>query len=342
MSKRTPNQEFAALRAQRPKPAVVARPMIPPTPDIRTYKLEYSKYSNYDNVNSLALMTGNPLDPNVTVYILLTLDVNQYEPWDDVIPSWVTNITLYINSYGNVYSYSNPFTGMGISGLNGPIDFDQPILPQIYDIGFYGNNYSSDNYWDWWGTMYFGDIDESLLITDFRLYNNVCFKEDSKILTDKGYVQVQDLKKGDLVQTVKNGLVPINMIGHKEIHHVLTGERNKNALYKCTKEHYPEVIEDLVITGCHSILVDTLTEEQKEKTNEELGRLMVTDHKYRLMAHLDDRAQLYEKEGSTNIYHIALDHEDYYMNYGIYANGLLVESCSKRYLKELSEMKLIE
>ena len=99
MSKRTPNQEFAALRAQRPKPAVVARPMIPPTPDIRTYKLEYSKYSNYDNVNSLALMTGNPLDPNVTVYILLTLDVNQYEPWDDVIPSWVTNITLYINSY---------------------------------------------------------------------------------------------------------------------------------------------------------------------------------------------------------------------------------------------------
>ena len=28
--------------------------------------------------------------------------------------------------------------------------------------------------------------------------------------------------------------------------------------------------------------------------------------------------------------------------YGIYANGLLVESCSQRYLKELSNMDLIE
>lgn len=30
------------------------------------------------------------------------------------------------------------------------------------------------------------------------------------------------------------------------------------------------------------------------------------------------------------------------MNYGIYANGLLVESCSRRYLKEMSNMSLIE
>jgi hypothetical protein len=30
------------------------------------------------------------------------------------------------------------------------------------------------------------------------------------------------------------------------------------------------------------------------------------------------------------------------MNYGIYANGLLVESCSKRYLAELSGMKLLK
>jgi hypothetical protein len=42
------------------------------------------------------------------------------------------------------------------------------------------------------------------------------------------------------------------------------------------------------------------------------------------------------------IYHIALENEDYYMNYGIYANGLLVETCSKRYLSELSDMVMIE
>jgi hypothetical protein len=42
-----------------------------------------------------------------------------------------------------------------------------------------------------------------------------------------------------------------------------------------------------------------------------------------------------------NIYHIALENDDPYMNYGIYANGLLVESCSKRYLKELSKMRIL-
>ena len=36
------------------------------------------------------------------------------------------------------------------------------------------------------------------------------------------------------------------------------------------------------------------------------------------------------------------NYENYYGNYGIWANGLLVETCSKRYLKELSGMALIE
>ena len=40
------------------------------------------------------------------------------------------------------------------------------------------------------------------------------------------------------------------------------------------------------------------------------------------------------------IYHIALEHKDNCMNYGIYANGLLVETCSNKNLK-LSNMELI-
>jgi hypothetical protein len=60
-----------------------------------------------------------------------------------------------------------------------------------------------------------------------------------------------------------------------------------------------------------------------------------------LPACVDNRASVYEKPGSFTIYHLALDNNDYYMNYGIYANGLLVETCSKRYLKEISKMTLI-
>ena len=59
------------------------------------------------------------------------------------------------------------------------------------------------------------------------------------------------------------------------------------------------------------------------------------------MACLDERAEPYLEEGLFNIWHFALENNDYYMNYGIYANGLLVETSSKRYMKEHSGMELI-
>jgi len=182
--------------------------------------------------------------------------------------------------------------------------------------------------------------------TDTPVIPFPCFKEDTKILILKNsseqFVPVQDLRRGDLVKTLYNGYVPINMIGKKDIIHTHEGPRDKNKLYKCTQKNYPEVIEDLVITGCHSILVDDfVNEQQREATIDVLGKIYVTDSKYRLPACLDERASIYEKDGTHTIYHIALDNESYYGNYGICANGLLVESCSKRYLKELSNMELI-
>jgi len=166
-----------------------------------------------------------------------------------------------------------------------------------------------------------------------------CFKEGSNILTKDGYVPIQDLKKGDLVKTRLHGFVPIYMIGKKEIYHPVSSNRIKNQLYRCSTSKYEELTEDLILTGCHCVLVDKFkNEEQREKTMETNKDIYVTDRKYRLPACVDDRTIVYEIPGTYTIYHFALENEDYYMNYGVYANGLLVETCSKRYIKECSSM----
>jgi hypothetical protein len=135
--------------------------------------------------------------------------------------------------------------------------------------------------------------------------------------------------------------MPIHMIGTTSIYNPGNNLRMPNRLYKCSKERYPELFEDLYITGYHSILVRLLTEDQWNTTKSIFGTIFATDQHYRLMAYLDDRAVPYNKDGMFNIYHIALEHEHYYMNYGIYANNLLVETCSKRYLAELSGMRIL-
>jgi hypothetical protein len=173
--------------------------------------------------------------------------------------------------------------------------------------------------------------------------NYPCFKKGSKILClidgEERYINIENIRKGTLVKTLKSGYVPVNMIGTSILYN---NDTDENILYKCTNYNYPEIIEDLYITGHHSILVNSLTQRQIDQTREKLGRLYITEGKYRLLACLDSRTIPIRDFETETIYHIALDNSDYYMNYGIYANGLLVESSSKRYLKELSNMELIE
>jgi hypothetical protein len=170
----------------------------------------------------------------------------------------------------------------------------------------------------------------------------VCFKEGTTILTDTGYRPIETLRKGDRIKTVSHGFQAIDMIGYRPIHHIPSAERMKDQLYACRPEHYPELTEELILTGCHAILVTSFKQGEREKTQSVLGDIFITDNHYRLPACVDKRSEVYEKEGVHLIYHIALENADYYMNYGVYANGLLVETTSKRYLKELSDMILIE
>jgi hypothetical protein len=79
-----------------------------------------------------------------------------------------------------------------------------------------------------------------------------------------------------------------------------------------------------------------------DKILEILGGLYGTDTMYFVPAFADHHSSVYETPGTYTIYHLALENDDCYKNYGIYANGLLVETCSIYVMKEFSNMNLIE
>ena len=265
-------------------------------------------------------------------------------PTTDYYPSWATSTTQGLNYpvglaiYGNYLYVSNENSNnvSKISLINPDTDFttswktgfDRPRGISVYDNNLYVFNFNN------------GNISQISFPTD----PIICFKENSFILTNKGYKPIQELRKGDLVKTLLHGFKPIDLIGKREIYHPANfKDRIKDQLYICTQSEFPELFEPLVITGCHSLLVDNfINEKQKIKAIEVNGDLFITDNKYRLPALTDPRVNVFPEPGKYNIYHLALENEDPLMNYGIYANGLLVETCSIRNLLELSNMTLLD
>ena len=181
-------------------------------------------------------------------------------------------------------------------------------------------------------------------VSYFLYPSTPCFLEGTTILCKsegiEKYIPVEQLKKGTLVKTALNGFVPVVLIGKGSIENPGSDERTKNRLYKCSVSKYPQLKTDLYLTGCHSILEPDMTEKQKKETINHLGKLFVTDKKYRLMACVDERAEPWNSSGTYTIYHFALENENKKMNYGVYANGgLLVETCCIHFLNKMSNME---
>jgi hypothetical protein len=242
---------------------------------------------------------------------------------------------IWVGTYnGNSYNWNQEKDSNGNNLLGDWMaisrNLDKTALTKFIAVSYNYSTLEKNGIWIFTSTKSAQDTE--------ALFNIPCFKEGTLILTPNGNIPIEKLRRGDLVKTINHGYLSIVMIGKKEIYHTGSQKRIKDQLYRYPSPNHP----DLILTGAHSILKSSFKDEdQRAKTVEILGRIFVTDNKYRIPACLDEKAKVYEHPGNYNIYHLALENHDPYMNYGIYANGVLVESCSKRNLQELSYMELL-
>jgi hypothetical protein len=165
----------------------------------------------------------------------------------------------------------------------------------------------------------------------------ICFKEGTKILCRLNgadvYIPIEYIGEGMLVKTYKHGYKKCKFNMKEQIQN--TGEHSINNLYRLSRTNNNQLFEDLYITGSHAMLYDTISEREEEAMNNLLNTyndkfdIKISnkiDDKYKLIAYYDNTFVEVRKDIVVSIYHLVLENENKYINYGIYANGVLTES----------------
>jgi hypothetical protein len=133
------------------------------------------------------------------------------------------------------------------------------------------------------------------------------------------------------VKTLKHGYKRITMIGTGAIHNPSGSERIRERLYI-----YPT--SGLLLTGGHSVLIEDANAEQLSIIRTSFGRIYVTEGCFRLMAKDDLNAKPYSVPGIFTIYNFALEEEGEHQNYGVWADGVLVESSFQYWIRKTMQI----
>jgi hypothetical protein len=175
------------------------------------------------------------------------------------------------------------------------------------------------------GNIYIGTLNVQL----------ICYAKGTKILCypDK-YIPIEDINEETLVKTYKYGYKKVHSIRSTLISHknnvLKKGKYYLNEMYVMKKDmiNIDVPLEDLYVTGGHSILVDDLTGSEKTFMNQFWSELPKIDEKYLLLSSGSKLFEEYNNYDILQVYHIAIESDDIHKQYGIYANNVLSESIS--------------
>jgi hypothetical protein len=167
------------------------------------------------------------------------------------------------------------------------------------------------------------------LTNDSELLDPVCFVKGTKILCfandSEVYIPIEELTRDHYVKTYDHGYKKILFIKQFSLINTMrrpvTKKQKINKIYKLAKEDYEELFEDLYVNGGHSILVDTLTEEENRINLKLFKGYKKIGDKFRLLSYINQKAIPINDDFRYEMYHISTGEEE-----GIYANGILTES----------------
>ena len=175
-------------------------------------------------------------------------------------------------------------------------------------------------------------------ILNFTGYmSQLCFSEFTEILClnedlQEVYIPISQVKIGTLVKSYKHGYRKVSVIYKDKI------TNNINDFESCMFVMYKEkdMTKDLIVTGGHSILVDDMTEDEHNKNMKYFKNyVQKIENKVLLLAAASDKFKALENNNEYITYNFALENEgDNKARYGVWANGVLVETPSIQYLKE--------
>ena len=177
-------------------------------------------------------------------------------------------------------------------------------------------------------------IDSYIYTNDYPVHT-LCFNKGSKILSlNNQYIPIENLKKGDFVKVYKsdNSIVykKIDKIGYNTM--INDPSTPIHCMYRMIQTKENGLIEDLILTGIHSILVDDFKKCRINNIDKMYSFDKIEDKFLLFSFLLEDFFQEKNNEKYT-YYHLSLESEDETEKFGVWANGLLVETTCKNHFE---------
>jgi len=262
----------------------------------------------------------SPVDPNRVVGIYTTTD-------------FATNlIGTPPGTYQNPdYLYENGWLCFDVDGCN-VTNFpgtSNPDFTATEDYNMHGSPAVAAGQIEYLGGLVFTPTFTFVLLDS----DPSCFNHGTKILClnqnfNEEYIPIQDLRKEHhLVKTYLHGYRKIDRLGkgvvvnHPDLWH--------GCMYKMEKTEENGLIEDLIVTGGHSILVDNVSDEEHQYQVNKIG-IQKIDGKQLLLASASPNFVKIEDTDLHAYYQLTPENNgNNDERFGIWANGVLVETPSK-------------